>query len=378
MTERQTAIVVTTIFEPRFLRAYLENLCGHGREKTTSVFVIPDRKTPASVYQAAAKATEAGFDVRCPDEAAQTAFLGQLGLPEDFIPWDSDNRRNVGYLMALGSGCDTLISIDDDNFCMPESDFVRGHEVVGMDATDPVVSSSDDWFNVCSLLTMDVPVATFPRGFPYFARNRERVVTSKRPDRPSVVAVNAGLWLGDPDVDAVSRLALMPKSTGFAQRSVVLGPDVWSPINTQNTALTRDAAAAYYYVRMGHAIEGLTIDRFGDILSGYLVQKCAKHLGQTVRFGTPVAKHERTPHNILKDLHHELAGIGLAEDLVPWLIAEPLEGSTYTEAYASLAEHLALSAPRFRGFLWDDGGRDFLLATAARMRLWLTAVRQIT
>ena len=372
-----TAIVVTTIHAPCFLPGYLREVHECRLGHTVSFFIIPDRETPASVYEAAREAAERGFDVRCPDEAEQTGFVRRLGLPSDFIPWNSDNRRNVGYLMALDAGCDVLISIDDDNFCLPDSDFVRGHEVVGRNAADPVVSSSDGWFNICSLLKTDVPVETFPRGFPYFARGRERVVTSTRLARPPVVAVNAGLWLDDPDVDAVSRLALGPKITELAQQSVILGRDVWSPINTQNTALTRDAAAAYYYVRMGHAIEGLTIDRFGDILSGYLLQKCAKHLGEAVRFGTPAVNHKRTPHNLLKDLYHELAGIALVEEFVPWLIEKPLEGSAYPEAYACLADHIASAAPRFKGFLWDNGGRDFLLATAARMRLWLNAVEQI-
>jgi len=374
---KRAAIVVTTIFEPCFLRGYLDNVRAHGREDETTVFIIPDRKTPRSVGEAAAEARRKGLDVQCPDEAEQTGFLKRLNLPGDFIPWNSDNRRNVGYLMALAHGCEALISIDDDNFCRADADFVGEHQAAGTEATGAVVASSDGWFNVCSLLEIDAGVEVFPRGFPYFARGSERTVETGSPGDPPVVAVNVGLWLDDPDVDAVSRLALGPRATRFRQRSVILGRDVWSPINTQNTAVSRDAAAAYYYVRMGHALQGLSIDRYGDILSGYFVQKCAKHLGHAARVGTPVADHVRTRHDLLKDLYHELAGIVLTEELVPWLVEEPLQGGDYPDAYACLAEGLAAASGRFKGFVWDEGGRDFLEATARAMRTWLQAVKSI-
>jgi hypothetical protein len=152
---------------------------------------------------------------------------------------------------------------------------------------------------------------------------------------------------------------------------------VWTPINTQNTALTREAAAAYYYVRMGHPVEGLLIDRYGDILSGYLVQKCIRHMGQLVRVGTPVLDHRRTPHDLFRDLYHELAGMVLLEDFLPWLLEVKIDGHTYQEAYASLAEQVAAASSRFRGFLWDGGGREFLSSTASLMRTWLGAIRAL-
>src|SRR5207253_1148142 len=105
---------------------------------------------------------------------------------------------------------------------------------------------------------------------------------------------------------------------------------------------------------------GMSIDRFGDILSGYLTQKCVKHLGEAIRVGTPIVDHRRTPHNLFKDLYHELAGIVLLEEFVPWLIAEQLEGTTYLDVYESLAEHIGQHASHFTGFIWNDGGQDFL------------------
>ena len=375
---RRAAIVVTTIFEPAFLPGYLDNLRLHGRRENSSIIIIPDRKTPASVFQAAETARGEGFDVRCPGFDEQEDFVSRLGLPDGLIPWNSDNRRNAGYLMAIEEGFDVLVSIDDDNYCPPETDFLGAHEAVGGPCEDRQVSSSDGWFNVCNLLESDVKMELFARGFPYSARRNRRNISSVLPNPVPTVAVNSGLWTADPDVDAVSRLSLGPQILSFKGQSVVLAKGTWSPVNTQNTALTREAAGAYYYVLMGHPVRGGRIDRYGDILSGYFVQKCAQHLGQAVRFGTPVAEHRRTPHDLLNDLHHELPGIMLLEELLPWLLEQRLEGSDYPEAYASLAALLADAAPGFKGAIWDEGGRDFIAATAGAMRAWLEAVRMLS
>ena len=138
----------------------------------------------------------------------------------------------------------------------------------------------------------------------------------------------------------------------------------------------REAALTYYYVKMRFPLKGLTIDRFGDILSGYLTQKCVKHLGYGVRLGSPVVDHRRTPHNLFKDLYHELAGIVLIEEFIPWLIEAKLEGATALEAYASLASQMHSAADKFTGFIWDDGGRDFLRQTASNMETWIKVVQK--
>ncbi|MBS0207294.1 MAG: hypothetical protein JSS49_30825 [Planctomycetes bacterium] len=372
---RSTAIVATTIFEPAFLDGYRKSVEASGRLAETTLYVIPDRKTPASVTMAAADARRIGFRVVCPSLEEQETFLKRIGAPGDFIPYNTDNRRNVGFLMALEAGCDVLISIDDDNFCLPDSDFVGMHHVVGSSSRDAVVQSSDSWFNICSLLAGSDGPAIFPRGFPYAAQKAARQIRWSE-DRSLPIAMNAGLWLDEPDVDAVFRLCRQPKIQKFAGPSVVLGPDVWSPINTQNTALTREAALTYYYVRMGFPLRGLTIDRFGDILSGYLTQKVIKHLGQAIRVGSPIVDHRRTPHNLFKDLYHELAGIVLIEEFVPWLIELKLTSSTYVEAYAELADAIAQEAAQFKGFIWDDGGCEFLRQMASLMETWLQIVRK--
>lgn len=370
MANRRVDIVVTTIFEPKFLDGYVENIRRHGHEGVR-IIVIPDRKTPASVY-----GRSRHHGVICPTLDEQEAFLARFPSLAQRIPYDSDNRRNVGFLMALDGGADLLITIDDDNYCLDDSDFVREHLAAGDDVSEDEIHSSDGWFNICSLLEADTPAEIWPRGFPYFARRREKQITC-RPAAPARAAMNVGLWLSDPDVDALTRLALAPNIGTFRGKSVRLAQDTWSPINTQNTAIVRDAITAYYYVRMGFSLGGLRIDRYGDICSGYFLQKCVKARGEAIRVGTPIADHRRTPHNLFKDLSQELAGMVLLDDILGWLVDLHIDGSSYRDLYAALADAIDEKAATMRGFVWDEGGREFLHDTAANMRAWLEAVALI-
>ena len=111
-------------------------------------------------------------------------------------------------------------------------------------------------------------------------------------------------------------------------------------MNTQNTALHRDVIPSYYFIPMGSAPAGIRIDRYGDIFSGYFSQACARHLGHSIRAGTPVAEHRRNAHRYLRDATQEMAGIWVLEDLLPWLFELRLDGQTYAEAYLSLSGQL--------------------------------------
>ena len=377
-------IVVTTIFEPTWLDGYLDNIGAHGHTDSVTIRIICDRKSPPSVYDAARQAAKRGFSIDCPDLDEQQRYLKRIGVPDDFVPWNSDNRRNIGYLRAWEHGADVLISIDDDNYCRPDSDFIAAHSVVGgpgADARAAQFLSGAPWFNICELLDGDFETKIWARGFPYRARGDDgKVTVGTLPAQiaEARVAVNAGLWLDDPDVDAVTRLALRPRVTSAEEADVILAHETWTPINTQNTALHREAIPAYYYVRMGFPVMGMLIDRFGDIWSGYFLQRCAQQLDEVVRVGSPVADHRRTTHNLFKDLYQELAGIVLTEELLPWLRELPLAATSYAQAYAEIADALAHQADKFSGFLWDDGGRDFLHATAGHMSTWLKAVTTLS
>jgi hypothetical protein len=196
-------------------------------------------------------------------------------------------------------------------------------------------------------------------------------------EETGVVRLNAGLWLQEPDFDALTWLAAPARATGFKGESLLLGANVWSPINTQNTSLHRDLIVAYYFVRMGYPLAGMPIDRYGDIFSGYLVQACAHHLGHKVRVGTPVADHRRNAHNYMRDLAGEVACIFVLEDLMAWLPTAKLEGKNYVDAYLSLAAAIDDEVEEFKGSIWTDATRGYFHQMTYCMREWVKACQSI-
>lgn len=370
------ALVVTTIYDLSFLEDYLQNFKKYGHLDQVQVIVIPDRKTPSRVYIQSQEFQKRGLRICCPSLEEQETFLAKVGFSPHLIPYDSDNRRNVGYLMALEFGADFVISIDDDNYCLQSNDFFQEHAVVCQSHTDvQVIHTSDGWFNFCSLLKMDKNETPYPRGFPYFARHRARQITTKV--EPVMVHINTGLWLKEPDLDGLTWLVLPTRSEEFMGTSLVLSRSTWSPINTQNTSVRREAVAAYYFVKMGYPLPGMPpIDRYGDIFSGYFVQACAKHLGYGIRVGTPLVEHRRNTHNYLQDATKELACILMLEELLPWVTEVRLDGSDYTETYVSLSYALEEIVERMKSSIWSDAAKGYFHQMAYYMRLWAwTAAR---
>ena len=271
----KATLVLTTINDPALLDDYYANFQAYDRLGQIKVIVIPDRKTPAAAYERCAALHKRGMDILCPTLDEQDAYLRRISLAEGLIPYNSDNRRNIGYLMALEAGADFLISIDDDNYCTAEEDFFQAHSVVcGGSAEAETVESSSGWFNLCDLMRIEPASPIYPRGFPYSARHKETAISERRVQ--STIRMNAGLWLEEPDLDGITWLVAPARSKQFLGQSRVLGDTTWSPINTQNTALHRDVIPSDYFIRMGYPLAGLPIDRYGDIFSGYFSQACVR------------------------------------------------------------------------------------------------------
>jgi len=373
----KAALVFTTIYDNPILETYLRNFIKYDRLDAVEVFLIPDRKTPGRVYDRCREVTMQGLQVTCPTMEEQEEFLSHLCLPPSFIPQNSDNRRNVGFLMALHSRVDFIISIDDDNYCLDE-DFFGAHAVVCQDAVEAaVIDTSLGWYNICELLRFNRQGPVYPRGFPYYARHRPANPVHTTAQKS--IHVNAGLWLQSPDLDAMSWLVNPAVSQSFPGQSVVLGRNVWTAVNTQNTALRAEAVAAYYYIMMGYPLlGGLPIDRYGDIMAGYFLQACMQHLGGSLRVGTPVAEHRRNRHDYLQDAMREIACLAIMEDLLPWITQQArLEGNSYSETYIALSYLLEDAVETFQGTLWNNSTRGYFHQTAHYMRKWATICQSL-
>ncbi len=120
------------------------------------------------------------------------------------IPFNSDNRRNIGYLMAAEQGAEIIVAVDDDNFVGDGRLVRRAIACVGSTLEFKTVSCSNGWFNPCRMMDMDPPVPTYARGYPYAQRHMANEETFSITE--GRVVLNGGMWLGDPDVDSLTRL----------------------------------------------------------------------------------------------------------------------------------------------------------------------------
>ncbi len=372
---KKASIVLTTINVPLLLDDYADNFEKFGHQEDVSFIVIPDRKTPPEAREVVDRIAHRGFDADYVDLPRQEDWLEKFPDLKAIIPYNSDNRRNIGYLMAVERGCDILISIDDDNYCSPEEDFYAGHSIVGSIQTRPVIESSSGWFNICDLLEKSPNQTIYPRGFPYHKRDKDVQIQERR--ATGYVAVNAGLWIHDPDVDAVTRLHEDVKTTRLNRDPILLAPQTKSPINSQNTALISDAIAAYYFVLMGETVHGSKIDRYGDIFSGYFLRKCVEHMGHYVGVGSPVATHKRNRHNLLEDLRQELWGMILTQSLVEMLDQIKLQGNTYAECYRDLSFKLEKASNETADKYFNDEVRAYFQKISSAMRVWLDVYQEL-
>jgi len=377
----QFGIVVTTIYDGDFLDAYYAHFKARNELEQVRLYIVGDLSTPSLCRERAERYRAEGLPWFYLDRDDQEKFLAPFPELSVEIPWRSDNRRNIGFLMAYRDRCDVIIAIDDDNYPRADWPFLEGHCQVGSTVSLPQAIGHNGWFNLCSMMavqcpSLDVTGTVYARGFPYQRRSPQCSQVDPMIQN-GYVAINAGLWSGDPDVDAATRLVTRCEADAHFQDSLLLAPNTLMPINTQNTALIRDAIPAYYYVKMGHPVGGMKLDRFGDIFSGYFVQKCAQAMGHAVRVGSPVVEHRRSPHNLYKDLWHELAGMVVIDDMLPLLETPLPKAQTYSEAAIALADGIWQWANQQEGFLWDEALKTYFSTVSKNIELWTAVCREL-
>lgn len=315
----KTAIVVTTINVPILLDAYASDVVKHGRQEDVTFFVVSDQKTPDEA-ETFLEHLGSKYGVRCRWIGAkeQTEFL--LDYPRLALPWNCVQRRNIGHLMAWKEGFDIIVALDDDNFIASE-DYIGGHLKSFSKPPRYSTSSLNGWFNCCSGLSDKSGKYFFPRGYPIKPRSDPSCLYNVHTENPRII-VNAGLWLGNPDIDAVTRLSICPDINGFTWKdSIALSQGTWCPFNSQNTAVHRDAVPAWFM--------SPHVGRYDDIWASYIVLACAQHLRHTVSFGQPLVRQDRNQHDLWNDLDLERMGMQITDDFCDVLRKVDFTASTY-------------------------------------------------
>lgn len=305
----KTCLLLTTINIPILLEDYLAQAKG----KDISFIVAGDLKTPP---EARTYCEERGIEYM--GEAEQNAYLEPYPELASYLPWNSVQRRNVAILKAYQDGAECIITIDDDNFCASECYFDQHFQ----NMREHISVENNEWCNPCDVLN-NAAYPLYPRGFPISKRGS---LQKRR------VVVNAGLWLGDPDIDAVTRMAFAPEVEKMRKQYGPLPVGSWAPFNSQNTAIHRDAIPAYFL--------SPHIGRYDDIWASYIIKRLADYNGDCIHFGNPLVRQNRNPHDLFKDLELEMFGMRHTDDFCEQLRAAKVTAKGYKEGCLELLDQI--------------------------------------
>lgn len=298
MNKKKVAIVTTTINFPKLLEDYAKDSKKFLKSNIELIFVIAgDIKTPKKTKLFCSNVQKKyGFRFFYLDVKLQNKFLKNFKKLKNYLPWNSVQRRNVAILFALKHNSDFIITIDDDNF-LYEKNFVNSH-LNQFVSNKFELSSKTGWVNVCKYLNEKNNNNFFHRGYPISKRYLSQKSKLYKNRKYKQICVNAGLWLGDPDVDAVTRLSQKIVATKYKlNKNFYLNKNTNSPFNSQNTAIIRKSFPAYFLSPF--------VGRLDDILASYVYRKVSNHLNYHVAYGRPLVTQERNYHNIWKDLDKE-------------------------------------------------------------------------
>lgn len=374
MRTPRTTIVVTTINVPYLLRDYAENFGRFDVLDHIETIIIGDRKTPhADLHALANELSAQGLRTRYVDLAEQERYLERFPELARRIPFNSDNRRNIGYLMAAEGGAESIVALDDDNWVYKHENWYEGHALVGETRRTRTVRCSNGWFNPCSMMSYNVDAPIFARGYPYSKRIGKNVHSFGY--ETGRIVINGGLWLGDPDVDSLTRLTFPVRAERVLDDRLVLADGTFAPINTQNTSFHRDVIPAFYFVPVGDSIGGVPVERYGDIWAGFFAAKAIHGTRDRIAFGAPACDHRRNAHNLLGDLELEFWSIELTDPLAEMLESWTLSGSTYCERYLEIADHL--EAAEWKHKRMAGSFKQFFVKMADSMRVWVEACRSV-
>ena len=292
-------IVTTTINHPTLATI------KYSRKEDWTLIVVGDTKTPHYEYE----------NLNCISPEYQEKTYPELS---ETIGWKSIQRRNIGFVEAYNRGADIVATVDDDN--IPYDDW--GTNVVVGETVEIDFYNTD--LGVFDPLSVTEHNQVWHRGYPIdLVPYRSRVSYGGKLKRR--VLVQADLWDGDPDIDAMARLSIRP-IVKFDKIQGPYGSLSISPFNSQNTFLAREVIP--YYSVFPH------VGRMDDIWGGYVLQH---YFPKSVVYNKASVYQDRNVQDLVTNLEKEIIGYRYTTDLIrslpEWQEIVPKETVDYWNAY---------------------------------------------
>ncbi len=270
-------IVTTTINPPT------EATKLFAEKKDWKFIIVGDLKTPHNLYRVLEKRNP---NVMYLSPEDQKKMYGKLSKS---ISWNTVERRNIGYVYAYNEGAEVIASVDDDN--IPYHTW--GRELyVGKTILIDCYKPENGIFDPLSVTKANY---LWHRGFPIeLLQTKNKVLHIGKVKRK--VLVQADLWDGDPDIDAIARLTYRPV-VKYKEIKHPYCSKAISPFNSQNTFLSRDAFP--YYAVLPY------IGRMEDIWGSYILQH---YKPGCVIYNCATVYQDRNKQDLIKNLEDEIVG----------------------------------------------------------------------
>lgn len=302
--QKNMALVITSISGPNQpLRIYADECRARG----ISFIVIGDVASPSD------------FNLKDCDfwSIARQSTL-QFKLAQT-IPERHYARKNLGYLLAIRQGAETILETDDDN--LPHPGFWSERSPV----QEGSVLSEAGWVNVYAYFTDRL---IWPRGFPLESIKQVLPQLSSLPPQQRHCPIQQGLADENPDIDAIYRL-LLPMPFVFEKKArVILAQNSWCPFNSQNTTWFKSAFPLLY-------LPSYCSFRMTDIWRSFVAQRICWENRWSVLFHEATVWQERNEHNLLRDFSDEIPGY-----LNNFRICEALAGLSLSAGERHIPENM--------------------------------------
>lgn len=231
------------------------------------------------------------------------------------LPRNHYSRKNLGYVKARDLGARFVLDTDDDNY--PKDGYEKFPPFQG----EFMRKLGSGRYNVYKHFS-DCNV--WPRGLGYqFA---EPAVVSEM--AYCEVGVWQGLADGEPDVDAIYRLAGLPPITFRRDCAVVLNEGLWCPFNSQNTLWPAKNLLLCY-------LPSTVTFRFCDILRSYVAQSILWSIGELTGFVSANVYQVRNHHDLLLDLESEISMYKNIEPVMDALAECAYQGDLSSRLFAA-------------------------------------------
>jgi len=279
---KKVTIVTTTINPPT--EATLKFCEIVSKRPGFNFVIVGDTKTPHEEYR---KLEEKYPKLEYLHPNKQDDLYPELSK---IIGWKTIQRRNIGFVYAYDNDCDVLATVDDDNIPYDNwgkniyvgEDVVYDHyEPKSLPVFDPLSVTKDNY--------------VWHRGYP-IEYLEQRLDVEYKGKSTKKCLVQANLWDGDPDIDAMARLTFKP-IVKYDDIKEPYGSTSIAPFNSQNTFIAREAIPYYAVLPF--------VGRMDDIWGAYILQT---HFPNCVVYDKATVYQDRNVQDLVTNLENEVIG----------------------------------------------------------------------